>query len=99
MHTLVWQCHTPRARVHPAINAEVSGDLVRFDLSPELRKFRMPALVITGRFDMNVSPRNAWKIHNAIPNSELVIFERSGHLPWYEEPARFLSVIEAFLGK
>ena len=27
----------------------------------------------------------------------LVIFERSGHLPWYEEPARFLSVIEAFL--
>lgn len=83
----------------PAINAEVAGDLARFDLNPELRKFRMPALVITGRFDMNVSPRTAWKIHNAIPNSELVIFERSGHLPWYEEPARFLSVIEAFLGK
>jgi proline iminopeptidase len=39
---------------------------------------------------MNVSPRNAWKIHNAIPNSEFVIFERSGHLPWYEEPVRFL---------
>ena len=48
---------------------------------------------------MNVSPRYAWKIHNAIPNSEFVIFERSGHLPWYEEPARFLSVFEAFLGK
>jgi hypothetical protein len=29
----------------------------------------------------------------------LVIFERSGHLPWYEEPGRFLSVIETFLGK
>jgi proline iminopeptidase len=82
-----------------AINAEVSGDLARFDLNPELRKFRMPALVLTGRFDMNVSPRTAWKIHNAIPNSELVIFEKSGHLPWYEEPARFLAVIEGFLGK
>jgi len=23
----------------------------------------------------------------------------SGHLPWYEEPARFLSVIETFLAK
>lgn len=83
----------------PAINAEVSADLARFDLNPELSKFRMPALVLTGRFDMNVSPRTAWKIHRAIPGSELVIFERSGHLPWYEEPARFLSVIEAFLGK
>jgi proline iminopeptidase len=83
----------------PAINAEVSADLARFDLNPELSKFRMPALVITGRFDMNVSPRTAWKIHRAIPGSELAIFERSGHLPWYEEPARFLSVMEVFLGK
>lgn len=83
----------------PAINAEVSADLARFDLNPELSRFRMPALVITGRFDMNVSPRTAWRIHKAIPGAELVIFERSGHLPWYEEPARFLSVMETFLGK
>lgn len=83
----------------PAINAEISADLARFDLNPELSKFRMPALVITGRYDMNVSPRTAWKIQHAIPGAELVIFERSGHLPWYEEPARFLSVMETFLGK
>jgi proline iminopeptidase len=81
----------------PAINAEVSADLARFDLNPELPRFRLPALVLTGRFDMNVSPRTAWKIHKAIPGSELVIFERSGHLPWYEEPGRFLSVMETFL--
>ncbi|HWW60373.1 MAG TPA: alpha/beta hydrolase [Thermoanaerobaculia bacterium] len=83
----------------PAINAEVSADLARFDLNPELRKFRMPALVMTGRFDMNVSARNAWKIHNAIPNSEFVVFERSGHLPWFEEPAAFLATVERFLAK
>jgi len=83
----------------PAINAEVSADLARFDLNPELHKFRMPALVITGRFDMNVSPRNAWKIHKAIPGSEFAVFERSGHIPWFEEPARFLPVIETFLAK
>lgn len=83
----------------PAVNAEVSADLARFDLNPELRKFRMPALVITGRFDMNVSPRNAWKIHRAIPGSEFLVFERSGHLPWFEEPARFTTAVESFLAK
>jgi len=59
----------------------------------------MPALVITGRFDMNVSPRNAWKIHKQIPGSEFVVFERSGHLPFYEEPALFAKAVEVFLSK
>lgn len=41
----------------------------------------------------------AWKTHKAIPGSQLVIFERSGHLPFYEEPERFKKVVKDFLGK
>jgi proline iminopeptidase len=54
-------------------------------------------MVMTGRFDMNVAPIVAWKIHKAIPGSRLVVLDRSGHLPFYEEPERFKQVVEEFL--
>ena len=79
------------------VNQAVESDIARFDLNPEIRKFRMPTLVITGRYDMNVAPVVAWKIHHAIPNSGFVVFERSSHLPFYEEPDRFRQVVEEFL--
>ena len=81
-----------------AINEAINADLSRFDLNPELPKFRFPTLVITGRYDMNVAPSVAWKIHKAIPDSRFVVFERSGHLPYFEEPEAFVKTIEEFLG-
>lgn len=82
-----------------SVNQKVNADLARFDLNPEIKKFKLPTLVITGRFDMNVAPLTAWRIHNAIAGSEWAVFERSGHLPWYEEPDDFLRVVTAFLDR
>jgi len=79
------------------INALLNTDLRRFDLNPELAKFRFPALVITGRYDINVAPSTAYKIHQAIPGSRFAVFERSGHLPFYEEPEKFVTLLEEFL--
>ena len=53
--------------------------------------------MITGRYDMNVAPITAWRIARAIPGARLVVFERSGHLPSYEEPRRYQNVLEDFL--
>ena len=78
---------------------ELSTDLARFDLNPELPKYRFPTLVITGRFDINVAPSVAWKIHKAIPNSEFAVFEKSGHIPYFEEPEAFVQRLEAFLAR
>ena len=80
------------------VNEVLNADLKRFDLNPELPKFRCPTLVITGRYDMNVAPSVAWKIHKAIANSQFVVFEKSGHLPYFEEPEKFVHTIEDFLG-
>jgi proline iminopeptidase len=79
------------------INEAVSRDMARFDLNPEIRKFKFPVLVITGRYDINVAPSVAYKIHRAIPRSRFIVFERSGHIPFYEEPEDFIRVTEAFL--
>jgi pimeloyl-ACP methyl ester carboxylesterase len=37
-------------------------------------------------------------MHKAIPASKFVVFEKSGHLPFFEEPEAFRTQIEGFLG-
>ena len=84
---------------HQSVNKSIWNDLQRFDLNPELPKFRFPVLVVTGRYDFNVAPSVAWGIHRAIPGSEFAVFEKSGHMPQCEESAAFVSRLEAFLAK
>jgi proline iminopeptidase len=86
----------PNAFSKPVFEA-VLADIARFDLNPELPKFKFPTLVLTGRYDINVAPVIAYKIHNAIPGSKFVVFEHSGHIPFYEEPDAFVAAIEPFL--
>jgi proline iminopeptidase len=81
-----------------AVNEALDHDLARFDLTPELRKYKFPALVITGRYDINVAPSVAYRMHQAIAGSKFVVFEKSGHLPFFEEPEAFVRTIEGFLG-
>jgi proline iminopeptidase len=87
----------PASVFRKEVNEAVSADLPRFDLNPEIAKFKFPVLVITGRFDINVAPLVAYKIHKAIPGSKFHVFERSGHLPFYEEPAAFVQAVDDFL--
>jgi proline iminopeptidase len=79
------------------VNKAVNSDVERFDLNPEIRKFKFPVMVITGRFDMNVAPLVAYKIHQAIAGSKFRVFEHSGHLPFYEESDAFVQAVEEFL--
>ena len=80
------------------VNEKLNADLARYDMGPALAGLAMPTLVLTGRFDMNVAPSTAWKIHKAIPGSRWAVFEKSGHLPYFEEPEKFVAVVEDFLG-
>jgi proline iminopeptidase len=82
---------------NPQVGAAVSRSAAKLDLTPALPKFNFPTLVITGRYDMNVAPVNAWNIYKAIPGAKFVVFARSGHLPSYEEPDKYVEVVDAFL--
>jgi proline iminopeptidase len=73
---------------------ESSGNL---DYTPALSKFNFPVLVITGRYDMNVAPLTAWRMYKAIPGAKFAVFEQSGHLPSYEEPDKYVQVVDTFL--
>jgi proline iminopeptidase len=85
-------------RYNRAVNEALNADLAKYDMWPVLPRLGMPTLVITGRYDINVAPSTAWKIHKAIPGSRWEVFEKSGHLPYFEEPEKFVRVVGDFLG-
>jgi proline iminopeptidase len=82
---------------NPAVNQALNSDVARIDMGPMLARLKMPVLVLTGRFDANVAPSTAWRIHKAIPGSRFEVFEQSGHLPFFEEPEAFVRSVERFL--
>jgi len=81
----------------PQVGGAVQKATENIDLTPKLADFKFPTLVITGRYDMNVAPLTAWRMAHAIPGAQLVFFEKSGHLPAYEEPDKYINVLESFL--
>ncbi len=81
----------------PKTGEAVSNATTDLDLTSALPRFRCPTLVITGRYDMNVAPLTAWRMYKAIPGAKIDFFERSGHLPSYEEPDKYVQVVESFL--
>ncbi len=81
----------------PAVAEAVSASAESLDLNAAAAKFACPTLVLTGRYDMNVAPLNAWRMAHQIPNAKLVFFEESSHLPAYEEPEKYLQVLNDFL--
>jgi len=58
---------------------------------------RCPTLVTVGRTDWITPVSSAQTIAALIPDSKLVIFERSGHSPQFEEAELFQSVMRAFV--
>jgi proline iminopeptidase len=81
----------------PAVGDAVEKATANLDLTSKLAGFKFPTLVINGRYDMNVAPLTAWRLAHAIPGAKVVFFEQSGHLPAYEEPEKYIEVLEGFL--
>lgn len=79
------------------VNQDVNSDADNFDLTKNLRAIAVPTLIMHGKYDSNIKPQVAETLHAKIPKSEIVIFEDSGHLPFYEEPEKFIRLLEAFL--
>jgi len=64
-----------------------------YDVTHRLPDIDMPTLVLVGREDPVCSPAQAQILHEGIADSELLIFEQSGHFPNVEEPDLFVSKI------
>lgn len=57
----------------------------------------LPTLIVWGDRDPIIPVAHASAAHDAIPGSELAIFEAAGHFPPAEQPERFTEVLTDFL--
>ena len=74
----------------------VTGRFRDWDVFDRLGEIRVPALVMGGRHD-EIRVDHLTDIHKGIANSELVIFENSGHTPFHEERELFMRTVNDFL--
>jgi len=81
-----------------AFRAQVAADqAAKVDQIVLLDQIRAAVLIISGRHDWICPVAVAERLHQDIPNSRLVVFEESGHMPWLEEPATFAAEVIQFL--
>jgi proline iminopeptidase len=69
----------------------------RLSYADQLDQISAPTLVVVGRYDTYTPRPCAQELADGIPGARLVVFERSGHSPFVEEPARFREVVGSFL--
>lgn len=64
-----------------------------------LSSLKAPTLIIQGQHDQLVSMAMAKYAKDTITNSSLMIFEKSGHAPFFEEDEKFNIAVKEFVGK
>jgi pimeloyl-ACP methyl ester carboxylesterase len=69
-------------------------------LDPDrLAALRMPVLILWGSEDRWILPRYGERLHQAIPRSQLVVFEGLGHIPMEEDPATTVRAVRELLSR
>jgi len=72
------------------------GNLSDWNRVDRLHEIRVPTLITVGRHD-ELTPACSEQIQQEIPHSELVVFEEGSHMTFWEEPERYLEVVDGFL--
>jgi pimeloyl-ACP methyl ester carboxylesterase len=88
-------------QVHPGLQAPGFSDALAsifgYDTRERLPEIEIPTLVTWGLDDQVVPVEAALGYHRLIPESRLELFERTGHLPQLERPARWNPLVEGFI--
>lgn len=82
---------------YEAHNYAFSVNLPNYDLKPQLPSIPVPTLITVGRTDWITPVSCSETIAELIPNSELVVFEKSGHSPQIEQAEEWTATVREFL--
>jgi pimeloyl-ACP methyl ester carboxylesterase len=92
---LLWE------QIYPGLGAPGFGAAARsiagYDTRHRLPEIEIPTMVVWGLRDQIVPVEAAIGYHRLIADSRLELFERTGHLPQLERPARFNALLDEFL--
>ncbi len=85
--------------IGPDGDFDVSGSMIDQDYRRHLKNVRAETLVIAGRYDGVSTPEFAVQYKTFMPQAQFVMFEKSAHNPYLEEPEKFYELLNKFLSK
>ena len=90
-----------REQMEPGLQSPGFGGAIRaiggYDTRHRLPEIGVPTLVVWGLNDHIVPVEAAIGYHRLITESRLELFERTGHVPQMERPARFNALLDDFI--
>lgn len=87
---LIYNAMVPRV-VHLGL-----GELTGVNSDKILKSVKVPTLIITGQHDQLISPAMAKYTKEQIKHAKLLVFDKSGHTPFFEEAERFNLALKEF---
>jgi len=73
-----------------------TGPLVGWNIIDDLYKINVPTLLLNGRADM-AQDFVIQSFFDRVPKIKWLTFEKSSHVPMWEEREKFMEVVERFL--
>ena len=77
--------------------ADALDAVIEYDARHRLEEIEVPTLIVWGADDWVIPSAAALSYNRRIPDSRLEVFERTGHVPQLERPARFNALLDDFL--
>ncbi|UCD58772.1 MAG: alpha/beta hydrolase [Candidatus Hydrogenedentota bacterium] len=68
-----------------------------FDVTDEIGSIKLPTLILCGREDRLMPAKYSEFLHENISDSELVIFDKCGHMPMLERSSDFNECVSSFV--
>lgn len=79
--------------------ADALDAVIEYDARHRLAEIEIPVTIVWGTDDWVIPSVAAHSYHRRIPHSRLEIFERTGHVPQLERPARFNRLLDELLSR
>lgn len=78
-------------------NGLMNRSMERINLAGLFEKNPIPTLILEGKWDLTWGEQKANILRRNHPNARMVVFEKSGHSIYHEEPDRFFDVLRSFI--
>ncbi|WP_233201265.1 SDR family NAD(P)-dependent oxidoreductase [Chromobacterium alticapitis] len=73
------------------------GNLFRFDTRAQLRKIKLPTLIVAGHWDIAFPIDQVALLKDGIPHADFVEMQDGGHLPFLNNSEQFNAIVADFL--
>lgn len=80
----------------PSVIAKEMLAMFRYDATPALERINVPSLIIVGATDRGCIPAASEYMNAHIPNSQLLMLPKCGHVSIMEENGRVMEAIDGF---